>query len=68
VGPERQDNLWKPVPVDFGAHGDFDWQAKSFNWLLWADLHRKVVAAWLLAIAVLGLAASRSTFKTKAKI
>jgi NAD(P)-dependent dehydrogenase (short-subunit alcohol dehydrogenase family) len=68
VDANRPDNLWKPVPMDFGAHGDFDGQAKSFNWLLWADIHRKMVAAGLLAVAALGLAVSRATSKTKEKV
>jgi len=65
VDPNRRDNLWKPVPADFGAHGDFDRQAKSFSWLLWVDLHRKAVGMGLLTLAALGLAASRAFSKSK---
>jgi NAD(P)-dependent dehydrogenase (short-subunit alcohol dehydrogenase family) len=65
VAPDRQDNLWKPVAADFGAHGDFDTQAKSSSWLLWADLHRKTVAAGLLTMAVLGFVATRAISKVK---
>jgi NAD(P)-dependent dehydrogenase (short-subunit alcohol dehydrogenase family) len=49
--PERPDNLWKPVPHDYGAHGDFDKRASSHSVQLWADTHRG-----LLALAGVGLA------------
>jgi NAD(P)-dependent dehydrogenase (short-subunit alcohol dehydrogenase family) len=49
--PERPDNLWKPVPHDYGAHGDFDSRASSHSVQLWADTHRG-----LLALAGVGLA------------
>src|SRR5687768_17018834 len=63
VSPDRQDNLWKPVPVDFGAHGDFDQQAKSSSWLLWADMHQKLITTGLSAMAVLAYALSRAISK-----
>ncbi len=44
VSPERKDNLWDPVPIDYGAHGDFDNQAHSRSWQLWADTHRSLLA------------------------
>ena len=31
VDPERQHNLWEPVPGDQGAHGDFDERATDFS-------------------------------------
>jgi short-subunit dehydrogenase len=65
VSPDRQDNLWKPVPVDFGAHGDFDQQAKSSSWLLWADMHQKLITTGLSAMAVLAYALSRAISKAK---
>jgi short-subunit dehydrogenase len=65
VEPGRQDNLWKPVPVDFGAHGDFDQQAKSSSWLLWADMHQKLITTGLSAMAVLAYALSRAISKAK---
>src|SRR5215211_7165302 len=63
VGPDRQDNLWKPVPQDFGAHGDFDQGAKPSSWLLWADMHQKVVATGLSAMALLAFVISRAISK-----
>ena len=53
--PNRQDNLWQPVPGDHGAHGPFDDQASRFSWQLWASLHRWQLASVLAAMA--GLAA-----------
>src|SRR5688572_13082378 len=66
VGPSRRDNLWEPVAIDFGAHGDFDRGAKSFSWLLWADVHREMVAMGLSAAAVIVLVISRALSKDKA--
>jgi short-subunit dehydrogenase len=51
--PGRPDNLWKPLPRDFGAHGRFDRQAHSWSAQLWATTHR----AWFGAAAI-GIAAS----------
>ena len=43
--PDREDNLYEPVPGDAGAHGDFDDRSsdKCYQW--WANTHR----GWLLA-------------------
>ena len=45
VDPDRPDNLFEPVPGEFGAHGEFDAQAKDRSALLWASLHRRALAA-----------------------
>jgi hypothetical protein len=66
VEPGRPDNLWEPVPRDFGAHGDFDQRAKSFSWLLWADMHQQLVALGLSAMAGLALIVSKAISKGKA--
>ena len=47
--PNRQDNLWNPVPGDHGAHGTFDSRASSRSYELFADLHRKWIALGLAA-------------------
>jgi len=65
IGPDRQDNLWEPVHRDFGAHGDFDQQAKPSSWLLWADLHRKIIATGLSAMAALTFVVARTISKGK---
>src|SRR5439155_16169310 len=49
--PQRPDNLFQPVPGDFGAHGDFDDRAHEHSRELWIDLHR-----WLLGLGILGAA------------
>jgi NAD(P)-dependent dehydrogenase (short-subunit alcohol dehydrogenase family) len=50
--PDRDNNLWEPVPCDFGAHGGFGQRASDYSVQLWADTHR----GWL-ALAGLGIAA-----------
>jgi NAD(P)-dependent dehydrogenase (short-subunit alcohol dehydrogenase family) len=53
VDPDRPDNLYQPVPGDFGTRGRFDARAHSRSLQLWATRHR----GWLglaLAGGVLG--------------
>lgn len=59
VSSDRQDNLWEPIHHDFGAHGDFDQQAKPSSWLLWADLHQKMIATGFSAMAALAFVVAR---------
>jgi hypothetical protein len=66
VEPGRQDNLWAPVPLDFGAHGDFGQRAKSSSWLFWADIHQKLIAAGLSSMALVAFVISRALSKGKA--
>ena len=66
VEPGRQDNLWAPVPRDFGAHGDFDQGAKSLSWLLWVDMHQKIIATGVSAMTLLAIFISRAISKGKA--
>src|SRR5436305_3100596 len=35
----REDNLWKPVSGDHGAHGRFDDRARKHSWELWARMN-----------------------------
>ena len=55
VSPDRQNNLWSPVPIDYGAHGDFDARAREHSPQLWLNTHRKAVLG--AAAALLGLSA-----------
>lgn len=55
VEPERQHNLWEPVPRDFGAHGDFDERARTSDWYFWATTHREMVAGVAAVLAGIGL-------------
>ena len=50
VAPDRADNLFEPLPGDYGAHGRFDEGARCASIQFWANKHR----AWLAA-AGLGL-------------
>ena len=49
--PDRQHNLWQPLPGDHGAHGTFDAKSKNFSVVTWASLHKGAVAASLLVFA-----------------
>jgi NAD(P)-dependent dehydrogenase (short-subunit alcohol dehydrogenase family) len=55
--PERADNLWVPVPGDFGAHGAFDRNARSRSLQLGFTEHRAMalLAAGVIC-ATMGLA------------
>ncbi len=55
--PDRRDNLWEPVPGDWGAHGDFDDRSHDSSWQLWVEMHRGLlgaVAGSVAALAALG--------------
>jgi hypothetical protein len=45
VSPNRPDNLFNPLPGDYGAHGIFDDRAHAASAQLWQTTHR----AWLAA-------------------
>ncbi len=51
--PDRPDNLHEPVDQerDFGAHGAFEEQARTFSPQLWATTHRGIVAGALAIVA-----------------
>lgn len=58
VSPDRQDNLWQPVPGDHGAHGAFDDRAHSRSAALWETMHHnELTAAALVGLAGVGLGA-----------
>ena len=57
VSPDRKNNLYDPVPGDFGAHGRFDAQARKHSSQLWVTTHRTQMAfGAALALAAGGLA------------
>jgi hypothetical protein len=37
---DRPDNLFNPVPGDYGAHGRFDNQARDTSLQLWLNMYR----------------------------
>lgn len=53
VPPDRPNNLWAPLPGDWGAHGRFDDRSTSFSPQLWANMNRGWLA--LAGAAALGL-------------
>lgn len=54
VSEDRPDNLFEPVPGDFGAHGIFDARSSNFSWQWWLNSHR----SWLALGGLLSLGAS----------
>lgn len=52
--PDRQDNLFEPVPGDHGAHGRFDARALSYSPELWLSMHRKGIGLGALALGAVG--------------
>ena len=58
VAPDRQDNLWEPVPGDHGARGSFDDRAADSSPQLWATTHRGLFALAGVG-ALLGAAAAK---------
>lgn len=60
--PGRANNLFEPVPGDFGAHGHFDRRARQFSLQLWLDQRRGWLRAGALAaglLAVIAVVAAR---------
>jgi short-subunit dehydrogenase len=57
---DRKDNLWKPVPGDRGAHGDFDGRSREWSIELWARTHlRELGAGAMFAVGALAFVAGR---------
>lgn len=55
----RDDNLYRPVPGDQGAHGRFDAQAIDNSAQHWANTHRGAIAAAAATLLGAGLLLSR---------
>jgi len=68
--PNRPNNLWEPLPGDYGAHGAFDEAAKSFSMESWLGRHAQwlALAAGFLALCALAKPMIRKTeeFQSKA--
>lgn len=60
VSPERQDNLYEPVPGDHGAHGRFDGEARTHSSQLWITRHRSVLGLAAVILGGLGLLGARA--------
>ena len=50
ASPDRPDNLFAPVPRDYGAHGRFDARARSSSAESWMVKHRGAALAGALAV------------------
>lgn len=50
--PNRPNNLWEPLPGDFGAHGDFDDRAHKQSVQLTLNLNRRCIGLGLLGASV----------------
>jgi hypothetical protein len=61
--PNRPNNLWEPLPGDFGAHGDFDSRAHKRSWQLALDLNRKWIGLGLIAAGIAVAAIKKRTTK-----
>jgi hypothetical protein len=55
VSKDRQDNLFEPLPGDFGAHGVFGRQAHDHAATTWLSQHKGLTA--VLSAVALGAAA-----------
>ncbi len=54
VSPDRPNNLFEPLPGDYGAHGIFDNRAHSSSAQLWQTTHRTTWIPAALGIAAIG--------------
>ena len=59
--PDRQDNLFEPVPGDHGAHGRFGAKARRRSPLLWASENR----GWVASGAAVALATAALAFRNR---
>jgi hypothetical protein len=49
--PDRENNLWHPLPGDRGAHGTFDKEATNISPETWMATHKKLTFGIIGAIA-----------------
>jgi short-subunit dehydrogenase len=61
--PNRPNNLWEPLPGDFGAHGNFDSRAHKRSWQLTLNLNRR----WI-ALGILAAGATAAFFRNREKV
>lgn len=62
----RPDNLFDPVPGDYGAHGRFDDRARRSSLQLWVTMHRGWAALAGAGVLGLGLLAERAARAARA--
>jgi short-subunit dehydrogenase len=61
--PNRPNNLWNPLPGDYGAHGRFDHRSHRWSPQLWVNTHRK----WLLFSGALLAVTLKCVFEYNSK-
>jgi short-subunit dehydrogenase len=54
--PNRPNNLFDPLPGDYGAHGTFDCRAKNWSAEAFAEEHAGALGAVLLGVGIAGAA------------
>ncbi|MBV9859378.1 MAG: hypothetical protein JO038_04650 [Alphaproteobacteria bacterium] len=61
ANPDAPDNLFEPLPGDYGAHGRFDARASERSVQLWATQHRAgLLGALVVALGVASVCLSRT--------
>ena len=58
--PNRPNNLWKPLPGDWGAHGEFDNRAHTRSWQSTLNLNRRWIGLGLLAAGLAAVLRNKS--------
>jgi short-subunit dehydrogenase len=59
--PDAPDNLFEPVPGDYGAHGRFDEEARPRSWQMFTTRHSAALWGGVLSgMAVLAILAARN--------
>jgi short-subunit dehydrogenase len=53
IEPDRADNLWEPVAVELGSHGEFDERAHDRSAYWWWITNRRWAALALIGVALL---------------
>lgn len=63
--PQRNDNLWEPLPGDHGAHGPFTAKAKTFSPQAWLTTHPNTLLVSATIAAGLGFLFTKRLLKLK---
>lgn len=51
--PNREHNLWEPIPGDHPAHGEFDDQAQTSTSELWFSRHSREITWTVVALLLI---------------
>ena len=64
IDPDRPTNLHDPLPGDFGAHGEFDRESRSFSLQSWLNMHRNWLSLAGLSMVAGYLWYTKATVRT----